>query len=60
MIQQQKNVNIVNITIPKAIWSGDQKRYKEWIWETYGRYLNGHAEKENLRAVELNIKFARW
>ena len=52
--------NKVNITIPKAIWNGDQRYYAKWCWETYGRYLKGRNGSDEHPAVELNIKFARF
>ena len=52
--------NKVNITIPKAIWSGDYDCYKQWCWDTYGRHLYGRNGTDQKFAVELNIKFARF
>ena len=47
----------VNITVPKAIWTGDFNHYRQWCWETYGRYLQA---KQMHSTVELNIKFSRF
>lgn len=56
-LRSNYQMNKVNITIPKAIWNGDQRHYAKWCWETYGRYLQ---DRDSKPAVELNIKFARF
>jgi hypothetical protein len=52
--------NKLTVTIPKVIWSGDREHYKQWCWDTYGRYLKDRNGSDQEFAVELNIKFARW
>ena len=51
-------INRIRITVPKYIWS-DQRRYSQWCWETYGRYLK--PSKENVSAqIDLQINLRWW
>ena len=53
-------INRIRLTVPKYIWS-DQKRYQAWIWETYGRYLNGNkAFSDGSPNLDLQINLRWW
>jgi hypothetical protein len=52
--------NRIRITVPRYIWS-DERRYKAWIWETYGRYIWGSGTcMQHPANLDLQINLRWW
>ena len=51
-------INRIRITVPRYIWS-DERRYKAWIWETYGRYVIPNKDNSSSQ-LDLQIHLRWW